>query len=299
MENQSFEILAYAAKDLRNSEDPHRRRIGPLLHAVYSAIARYTNTRTGQAFPHVRTICEALGAGRSQVFNALAVLEEYYLVARDSGAGRGKGSVYMLLDAQVAARRLEAHGPGRPPAQDPGPAGGGVRAADGGVRAADGGVRAADAPPEPLRQATLTAESTETPEPPQVSARPRRPSKRRKSAPARAEQDGSKGDEENNRARPAHRAGRPQSLREILANVGGKDRARERKLLDRIVTWLTDPSYPHAKKLRATPDRVRAQIRRYIEKLGIEPVRRAFEAANGANPHPSIFWSALNASCTP
>ena len=292
IENQSFEILAHAARDLRESEDPHRRRIGPLLHAVYSAIARYTNTRTGKAFPHVRTICEALGAGRSQVFNALAVLEEYYLVRRESGSQRGKGSIYQLLDAQVAARRLEAYGPGRRPAENPEASGEGVRAADGGVRAADGGSK-------PLRQATLTEESAQTDETPKVSARPRRPSKRRKPASAPAEQDGPTEDGGNNSGRPARRAGQPQSLRQILANVGGEDHVREKKLLDRVVSWLTDPSYPHAKKLRATPDRVRAQIRRYIEKLGIEPVRRAFLAANGANPHPSIFWSALNAAVTP
>ena len=63
IENEAWELLAHAVKDCGESDDPQRRRIGPLLHAVYHALCRYLNNKAKVARPHVKTICAAVGAG--------------------------------------------------------------------------------------------------------------------------------------------------------------------------------------------------------------------------------------------
>ncbi|MFH2074057.1 MAG: helix-turn-helix domain-containing protein [Pseudomonadota bacterium] len=288
IENEAFNILSRAVENCKSSKDVHKRRIGPLCHAVYGALARYTNTRTGKAWPHVDTLCKAVGAGRSQVFVALGVLEDYYLIRRQSGAKDGKGSTYLILDASAARQRLNEVGPGRPMPQD-------LEPVDGGVRAADGGVRAADASSKPLRDGGVTSETPEPKAATTVNRRPARPSKGRKTPDARVQQELFKKDEKNNKVRPRCGAAGPLSVRSILAQIGGKTDKEERTLTDRIVNWLTNPEYPHARVLKNSVDAVRGQVSASLRKIGLDKMKEIFEyAANGADPHPTKFWGRVN-----
>jgi hypothetical protein len=296
IENEAFTILSQAVENCQHAKDAHKRRIGPLCHAVYGALARYTNTRSGKAWPHVATLCKAVGAGRSQVFVALGVLEDYYLIRRQSGAQDGKGSTYLILDASAARQRLDEVGPGRPLPQDPEPVDGGVRAADGGVRAADGGVRAADASSKPLREDGVTSKTTKPEVTTTVNRRPARPSKGRKAPDVRVQQELFKPDEKNNKDRPRCGAAGPLSVRSILDQIGGKADREERTLTDRIVNWLTNPEYPHARLVKNSVEAIRGQVSTSLRKVGLDKMREIFEyAANGADPHPTKFWGRVNA----
>ncbi|MDD5531287.1 MAG: hypothetical protein PHC52_00690 [Syntrophales bacterium] len=300
IENEAFSILSEAAIACKKAKDPHKRRIGPLLHAVYGALARYTNTRSGKAWPHVATLCEALGAGRSQVFVALGVLEDYYLIRRQSGATVGKGSTYLILDAIAARARLDELGPGKPLPEDPAPPEGGVRATDGGVRATDGGVRATDGGAEPVTESGVTSKSPKPTTGTAVSRRPSRPSKGRKAPDARVQQELFKKDDLKNRGRQRPGASGPQSVRSILAEIGGTAQRDERGLIDRIVNWLTNPEYPHARLIKHSAEVVRGQVSASLRKVGMDRMREIFEyAANGADPHPSKFWGRVNAYSQP
>lgn len=281
VENKAFDVLAWASGDCARSEDPHRRRIGPLLHAVYHAIARHLNQKSGTTWIKIRSLSELLGAGRSKVFEALHILEEYHLLRRISGSQNGRCSRYELLDGAAAAAALsgqdqaESEGPG-----DPSTARTGV------FTARMGAVRDVDAPPKPLREKEVSSKSAEVPVAPEVPKRVSRPSAGRKSKTSAPVQDGALRDGKINKGGPG-----PLPLRSILQNIGDEAHRQGEALVRQIVGWLCQPAF----RTSTSRGKLTGITRNIVAKVGLEKLGRIFtHVSNGSDPHPQNFWKLVN-----
>jgi DNA-binding MarR family transcriptional regulator len=113
--------------------DVHAKTIGATALAVYTALARYANRKTGECWPSIARLAHLLDLARNTVKTALRRLEAAGLIIikrRRDAAGDATSHLYTLLDASPAAvearlmqRRAALVSPdeGRSPADPPQP----------------------------------------------------------------------------------------------------------------------------------------------------------------------------------
>lgn len=93
--------------------DEYAAKIGPHALSVYVYLVRRANSED-QAWPSIKTICEALGMGRTKAKESLQILYKHELVGfevRVSETGDPDTNLYTILEVQIPEGR-SPHDPG-------------------------------------------------------------------------------------------------------------------------------------------------------------------------------------------
>lgn len=72
--------------------------IGVSAYAVWSAIKTYADFNTGEAWPGMRTIGEAVGLSKSSVDRAVEVLKQAHMLRITKGYSKSKGQTYIARE---------------------------------------------------------------------------------------------------------------------------------------------------------------------------------------------------------